>query len=417
MKRFVKCVLLFVFSCLLTGCDREYVVKERVLGYQGKARKNPYLAAEMYLQEGGLDANSKTGVVHMDRDESLIFAPASTVRSTGDAERVMEWVSQGGHFVLFLQRAEDYWQDVGVGADHDPGDWQDEFDEQLGIEKMMDRLELVLVGAPEYEERFSIDLGLDENDELISTYEGDTDDVRRGKVLPEAQLVTVDTGTAKFKLLLGGTQRVKPNMYGEYVSDWVDEADAHSFYSRVYGLGRVTIISDGRLFRNPYLGMEDHAAMLDYLAEESNSGKIIFSLGKVRSFISMLSEYAWMGMIGLLLLTALWLWKNLPNFGPKLDVVTGHFRSYEKQLLATGDFLWSHKQDEALLNPLRDEVRRRSGAFGNATISQDQLHETLSAASGLSLEDVQEAMTRQMVHDAGLMVRITQNLQTILKSL
>lgn len=416
MKRYITYFVLLACALLLSGCNGEYVVKERVLGYKGKARKNPYLAAEMYLKEGGLDANSKTGVVHMDSEEALIFAPASSIRSTGDADRVMKWVSSGGHFVVFLQRSEDYWQDVGAGADHEPHRWRDSYDEQSGLKQMMEAMELELVDAPEYEEIKAKIVSWDTDDES-DDYIAEMDKIQRGKVLPEAQLATVDTGDEKFELLLGGTQRVKPNMYGEYVSDWKDQGEEHSFYSRVYGRGRVTIISDGRLFRNPYLGMKDHAAMLDYLTEESDTGKIVFSLGKVRSFVSMLSEYAWMALIAFLLLVALWLWKNLPNFGPKLDVVTGHFRSYEKQLLATGDFLWSHKQDDALLNPLRDEVKRRCGAFGNATISQEQLYETLSAASGLSLEDVQEAMSRQMVHDAGLMVRITQNLQTILKSL
>ena len=410
--RCLTCLAVVIAALMVSGCDKgDYVIKERVLGYQGLARKNPYLAAELYLQESGIDASSMTGVVKMDVEEGLVFAPASTLRSTGDAERAIEWVVQGGHFVIFLQRAEDYWKDVGVGADHDPEWWSDEYDEQLGLKHLLEKLdlELVTVTNPPH-----LDIDLEEaTEEGMSAREK----TQRGLILPNAEVSRVDTGYDEFELLLGGTQRVKSANGLSYMDDWSDQGEEHSFYSRPYGGGRVTVISDGRVFRNPYLGMKDHAAMLDYLSDESPPGKVVFSLGKVRSFMSMLMEYGWMGVFALLVLLALWLWKNLPNFGPKMDVVTGHFRSYEKQLLATGDFLWTHKKDDSLLNPLRNEVRRRCGAFGHDAIAEETLFENLHSSSGLSLELIQEAMTKTQVHDATTMVRITQNLQTILKSL
>lgn len=49
--------------------------------------------------------------------------------------------------------------------------------------------------------------------------------------------------------------------------------------------------------------------------------------------------------------------------------------------------------------------------------AEESLIETFAEQSGLGVEEVLEALTREDVNEAGDMVRITRNLQTILKSL
>jgi len=400
---------------VLSSCqdDREYEDKEIVTGYRGQASRNPYLVAERFLSEGGVDAKSMKGVVRMDDSESVVFAPASSIRSTGDGERILEWILEGGHFVCFLERGEDFWKDVGDGAHHNPLVWSDEYEDTQGVEIILDRVGLEL-GSIDYDEDV-----IEKVEVALSGYtdgEGDSS-VAKGEVLPAAELIKVNYLGDEVELLLGGKKGVK--LVSNYVhsSSSKSNDEVKAFHSLEYGLGRVTIISEARLFRNPYLKMADHAEMLDLLVDSSGEGKVVFSLGKVRSFTSMLREYAWMAVLGVIVLTAMWLWKNLPKYGPTLDKVDGHYRDSSKHMLAVGNFFWTHKRDDALIQPLRDEVVRRSGGMRNDGYLEDGLMERLAEISGLNVEDIQEAMTRTQVNEASLMVKITKNLQQLLKSL
>jgi hypothetical protein len=66
---------------------------------------------------------------------------------------------------------------------------------------------------------------------------------------------------------------------------------------------------------------------------------------------------------------------------------------------------------------MRENLLRSSGMFNAAGQAEESMIETFAEKSGLDVEQVIEALTRDNVTEAGDMVRITRNLQTILKSL
>jgi hypothetical protein len=401
--RFSPLYLLVLGIVPLTSCS-ETEDREQFIGYGGQARKNPYLAAERYLESDGYEVISTTGVLKFDGSEGVVFSPASSVRSVADAERILDWIDTGGHYLCFLERGEDYWKDVGDWAHHDPEDWREDSeenpDEETGLHMLLERAELDLVS--------------DLKDEY--DWEERGSDVAKGDALPFTESVLVFTDDdEEFEMELGGTRLLAP--YGDhyYTSDWHNEGDEHHFFSRTLGDGRITFISDARAFRNPYLKIADHAELLDYVA--GRGGKIVFFLGKVRSFTSMLGEYAWPAMWALFALTVLWIWKSLPRFGPLLEVADGDARNYAKQVKSTGQFLWRHKREDALLKSLRDAVVKKSGHFYDQGLDSTALIDSLSQSSSIELDLVTEAMTRTDVRDSSSMVRISKTLQQILNSL
>lgn len=401
MRRSVYLAVLLCALCCSCS-DKETEQREEVIGYLGRANKNPYLAAERYLESDHHDVTSTTGVLKFDDEEGLVLSPASSVRSVGDAQRVLNWVDEGGHYVCFLERGEDFWKDIGDYADHSPKKWRD-----AEREKSQGGLDLILD---------SLELELTEESDADFDWEFRGSSIARGNQLPNSELRTVVVSEQlEFDLQLGGTRELFSADGFQHQGDWADLGETHRFFSRIYGGGRITFISDGRAFRNPYLKIAEHAETLDFLA--SGGGKVVFSLGKVRSFTSMLAEYAWMAMWPLLALTVLWIWKSLPRFGPLLEASDGDARSYAKQIKSTGQFLWRHKSDDSLLQPLRNAVTLKSGHFYDQSTAPIVLMNYLSQSSGIELELVTEAMTRTDVHDASTMVKITKTLQQILKSL
>ena len=405
--RFSVCLLLALSCWSLVSCSKTEE-RERVLGYTGLASRNPYLAAERYLEADHREVISSNGALRFDPDEGLVISPASSVRSVGDSDRLLEWVSDGGHFVCFLERGEDYFKDVGEWANHTPGNWSDEDEINTGLDELLLSLDVEVTNVDSRREIDEVEEAIEDDSYRLS--------VAKGKVLPYAEVVNVviEEGVTAFNMKLGGVKRIKP-LGDYYVDDWYEAGEEHRFMSRSYGYGRVTFISDARAFRNPYLKLEQHALMLDHMA--TNGGKIVFSLGKVPGFMGMLMEQAWMALYGLLLLVVLWIWKNVPRFGPLLDVSEGHSRNYAEQVSNTGKFLWRNKCDDSLLQPLRDAVIRKSGQPFMQGLDTQALVSKLSESSGIAPELITEAMTRTAVRDANSMVRITKTLQSLLKSL
>jgi hypothetical protein len=73
---------------------------ERLMKFQwattGKARLNPYLAAEKYLDQQGWDVESSRTWSNYDDETQMIILPGSFLQTKGIAMRVLDWVNQGG---------------------------------------------------------------------------------------------------------------------------------------------------------------------------------------------------------------------------------------------------------------------------------------------------------------------------------
>ncbi|MFC5051975.1 DUF4350 domain-containing protein [Rubritalea spongiae] len=415
----------------LASCSRETEEKENVIGYMGKARKNPYLAAERYLEAGGKVVESTSGVLKFDEADGTVFAPASSVRSVGDAERILEWVADGGHFVCFLERGEEFWTDVGGYPDHEPEVWGESEEDEInnGINMLLEAVDLKLEVDEDWESAEDIlgDLektGEEENEALKKAREERLDKIARGRILPSSEVVDIYFDDEQsYAARLGGMKYFESIDDTYYIGDWYDIADHHRFFSRLYGyseqgnefMGRITFVSEARLFRNPYLELEQHAELLDAMV--ANNEHVEFSLGKIRSFTSMLGEHASKAMWALFVLTVLWLWKNLPRFGPLLEVTEGHSRNYLEQVQHVGRFFWRQERSDVLLKSLREAVLQKSGHAFSEHQDSSVLLEKLSESSGMNREQITEAMTLKQVKDSSTMVRITKNLQTLLKQL
>ncbi|MDB4397867.1 DUF4350 domain-containing protein, partial [Akkermansiaceae bacterium] len=119
MKYFVFVALLFLLGCGQKEERRK--VDEIPMGYVGKARVNPYLAAEKYLDQQGWDVESSRTWSNYDDETQMIIVPGSFLQTKGMAMRVLDWVNQGGNLVITIEGGEpdrnDFTEsDSGMGA-------------------------------------------------------------------------------------------------------------------------------------------------------------------------------------------------------------------------------------------------------------------------------------------------------------
>ena len=414
MKRF-RFLTMLMCLFLVAGCgERTMVTKDYTDGYKGAAKLNPYLAAqEMLLEVHDSAVNVKNGFVKYDWDTGMVISPASALSSEIMVDKMLRWVNDGGVYVCLLERGDKHWVDVGENCDHHTDEWG--WNWVVSEESIKAKNHLL--------ERMEIELEADPSGKTTggrNYYRDPKNPIVLGDELPLVEEVNVsvydDYGKKReLELQIGGTQVMK---YNGYLSngDIYQKGNYHRFLGLEYGSGRVYFITDGRLFRNPYLGMSDHAELLDYMALDTY-GKIVFAYGNRRGFWSLMGNYAGPALLGVFFLLVFWLWKSIPRFGPLLEIKEGHARDYAQSVSNTGRFLWKYKGAHVLLSSMRDNLLRTSGMFNEAGEADELLIETFAEKSGLGVEEVIEALTRKDVNDAGDMVRITKNLQTILKSL
>ena len=411
----IRIFILGMIISFLTSCgEKTEVITDYNDGYKGVAKLNPYLAAQEMLGETQYnDVKVVNGFIKYDWSTGMVISPASALSSEIMVDKMLNWVQDGGVYVCFLQRGDKHWVDVGTQCEHDTSGWEWHWmlteEGEAATSYLLDRMQIVM-----------------EDDSSGKTTGGKsyTKDpkhpVALGEELPlveDVKVTVFDDFSEKkeFDLQIGCTKVMKYNgVLSE--NDIYQKGDTHRFLGLEHGVGKIYFITDGRLFRNPYLGMNDHASLLDFMSSES-AGDVIFGYGNRRGFWSLMGSYASPALLGVFVLLVFWLWKSIPRFGPLLEISESHSRDYAQSVSNTGRFLWKYKGSYVLLTAMRDNLLRTSGMFNEAGEADELLIENFATKSGLGVEEVIEALTRKDVNDAGDMVRITKNIQIILKSL
>jgi hypothetical protein len=407
--------ILFLSVWLVSGCGkRTYTTVDYTDGYKGAAKLNPYLAAQTFLKERHhSEVKVKNGFVKYDDDTGMVVSPASTLSSDVMVNKMLKWVRGGGVYVCLLERGEKHGQDVGENCNHNTLAWRNSWvtDEENDktIDYLLEKMDIELVDDPSGKTTGG------------TSYHGDPKDpVVLGEELPlveERKVEIYGEDEDTLDALIGGTRVMKYRGNLSYYDDIYDEGDYHRLLGLSHGDGRIYFITDGRLFRNPYLQMKDHAQLLESMSSEVYNGDIIFAYGKRRGFWSLMINYAGPALLGVFVLLVFWLWKSIPRFGPLLEIPESHARDYAQSVSNTGRFLWKYKSAGVLLASMRQNLLRNSGMFNAHGQVQESMIETFAEKSGLGVEEVIESLTRDNVSEAGDMVRITRNLQTIQKSL
>ena len=92
--------LALAMALLLFGCSGEEIEIET--GYRGKARRDPFLAAERLLEENRYHVSTHTWLGDNLPDGATLIATAPSIGNRGTTENVLDWVSGGGHLELLL---------------------------------------------------------------------------------------------------------------------------------------------------------------------------------------------------------------------------------------------------------------------------------------------------------------------------
>lgn len=360
---------LLMAALLLAGC-KSGPTRDREVGYKGKARLDAYLAAERFLERYDYSVESEPGWPELDRGVAMVILPGSVLSTEAYMREMSAWISDGGHMVCLLDRAESH-----------HNDWSSSSTFREGTE------------LPDSLTKWFTDCGI-----TVSR----TNEAKAKAAEP------LEIGGIKYKV--GTASSTAVSIYGE---------DPTVFGQVEYGSGLITVLTDALPLRSRYLSDDDHAGFLLALTRQSPfGGKIVVVRDAALSLWALLWRHAWPALAGLLALTVFWLWKNMPRFGPmRREEGRTTLRDYDHHLEALGDFQWRLDKGSAMLRPLREAVLERAQRMSAATQRGIDLFDWIAERAGISRERAERAMTHERPADATSFTRVIADLQKIHLSL
>lgn len=421
-------------------------VEEKVdLGWQAKARKNPYLAVQLLVEGRGQSLNVFDSVQKIGALEGYDFiylADSKLLLSENRLSEILDWVKAGGHLMVRASSQSDTYTD-----------------------KLLDTFEISIEDT-QYDEFFSAFEDADDSDQNESAEDEDSDqpdpkevgqrvadELRRyneslqktNSTDQEGELPTVRESLEQYdqqvdseritylnfgddnysvKVALNvGAQLSHPAMYDE---DW-QKAQQNVIYWKGtdYGVhfmqiefehGLVSVMTDSALFDSAAIGHLDHAHLWEVLS--GDNAAIIYG-----SNMPGLFTIIWRAMpelsLALLALMFFKIWQVAGHFGPQKPELELARRSFHEHLLASAGFLWRNQRQAKLLSPLREEIMTLASAriTGFHSAKREAQMKLLAEHSELAPEVVHDAMFIEKPLNEDGFTKLVQVLQELRKSL
>ena len=279
---------------------------EVYIGYGEAARRNPFYLAERLLIRLGATVHPVRRLDELpdslDPADTLLAAIPTYALSASEAQRLLHWVSQGGHLIIGVQHP----YQPGQGRDHllNPLQARSEPAESLTndpIERAESRVDPISVQLRE--------------------------------TLPPLQV----NFRSSLRLNDAPWQTVR------------------------WGRGQATLLTDIDLFANHRLADHDHADFLWALFQQNSPSGVFWLQYRVLtpSLAHLLWQHAWMPLLGVLLTLLAMFWRSSRRLGPLLIPHAGEQRRLAEHLRASSRFLWRHGAGPMLLQAARHYAQRR----------------------------------------------------------
>lgn len=336
-----------LFACLAAAAiwffsNFERRTESEPVGFQGKARRDPWLAAERLLQRMGMEATTVRSLPELDslpQSAALVLPKGRQLLSAQSRGSLLNWVSEGSRLIVEAEPA--YERDPLLDA--------------LGVQRK---------ALKDTENR----------------KHDDSDD--SGRELVE---IALPPGLAPVKVLMKRNFDLQAK--GALARFGGRETTAVLLLQ--YGDGDVLVLNEMDAFSNKLIGAHDHAEFLWRIVQVDSETPAVFFFSDPRklSLVEWLRTNAWSAVAGSALLLLVWLWHTVPRFGPIAPDPERARRRLLDHLRASGRFLWTHGGSQLLVDAAREACLRRIA----------RVHPDLIAAAGTGHEAERAARLAELL--------------------
>ncbi len=440
-RRTVLMILLLI-SC---GVSAFFVYFEKYektidLGWGEEARKNPYLAAQYFIEKKQVSVDSYSSLERLDNlpeNGTIILSDSSHVFSKEMMNRLLEWLENGGHLIVAapdpssdaVEILLEHFSIESVESDYSEEVIEEEIEDTDGSpdDEAIDQEE-------EKETKFSerlrqANIDIDENKELVEE-PGIKDEIAEfEKSIPDSNLTLMTF------------QGYENTVRAHYIHDYVlyhpyfsvEDPDAYLGYKPFYWSGDeygthmmqfyieeglLTVMSDIEIWESSEIKYFEHAKLLDILITHDNAVNIIYGMQKP-SLFTLMFRYAYELLLAFSLWLVAWLIYKGQRFGSvrKFEVTTR--RSMKEHVHANAAYCWRGKFQDLLLNPVKKEIQTKASyCFTDySLLTEDEQYQRLSECSGVNLADVKRLMNINNRLNEEEYLLVMQHMQKIRKSL
>jgi len=395
------CRPILVSAALIAGFFLLFEKAEKTVTTPGsaEARQNPFLAAERFLTQCGIPAESSA-----QRQILMQLPPADTLifinRLGGNLPRkredsLIEWIRNGGTLMITHDRL-----------------WRKRL--KRSGNNLLDRLGVRQYDARELSDEKASQSGPAQGREAPPG-SGGLADAENPWSMQEKEVVRVPVGPDTF---------AKVRFIARYILEDKSQAESKSYagktgshmIERRMGKGRLIVLSDNEFLQNANIGNRDHAFYLVRLAHERDKVFIQYK-SRMPSFFAILWARAPFFIIFLLLFAVFYiLWVTI-RIGPRYSTDDAVRRDITEHFLAAGRLKWRHdprglisESRAALWHQLDKKMPARYRFQDRGTGAQ--VYDVIARQAGLSREAVVFAMTADIDRPAAL-VKATAVLQQI----
>jgi hypothetical protein len=402
-------------------------------GFNQEARRNPFLAAQLFMAElnpklspelentnditdkrfetqQGLDKLKQLPKV----EDTLIITSARNTVTNMQSQALLQWVEQGGH--LIIRASQEFNRQQKTSGDHilDAVDIrlhpfttsaEDSNDENKDSEQESNDLEDLATTIGEQLEKMNADhLSCDAAEDVnLSSFPTEPD-------LADAQAHIKSPNILEYDNL-------------DDAAFWTSDGYGPQLIQLNLGQGKLSVMTDMDLWHNRNIGCFDNAYVLQHLVNSHNSGQSgktwLLYHEKMPSFSSLLWKYHRALIVSSMLLLFIWVWSQTLRFGPLKIINSAIRRQFSEHIEATTRYRFKAKQGEEIIDLVRQQlfsqVSKRHNDFEK--MSQQQQIELIARLSETEPDQVYFALYNDFNSKPEQVIKQVQDLQIIRKQL
>ena len=368
------------------------------------AQRNPYLAAELFMQKSGIavtDVDRLGELESLDSVGTLFFSNANQVQLQRQLEQVLNWLEKGGN-VIYAANWTEHDDDLLLRTFEIEVDWaeDDEAEEEPSLSETMREFNRQ-IEAGKTREQIARDLAqekisltrvkfADEIGELEIAFDND-------RILTHPRIATGDAGAARYE------------PFSWSVSDY----GVHMMQFEV-GEGLLTVVSDPRIWTSYQIDQHDHAYLLWLLSAEVGDFAVLRSVVR-ETLWGLLKKNAGELMIAAGFLLLFWIWHAGYRFGRLLQRDESRTRALGEYFSSVSHYLWHRRHGDYLVTPLRQRVLRHASLklTGFANAEPERRYQLIAERCDLTRETVAGAFDGEFSSEASFVktVRLLKHIE------
>ncbi len=386
----------------------EFYEESEESGWSLDALRNPYLAAQKFMTESGIEVTDVDSLARLDELTNLgtlFFTDANQVQTPRQLEQVMNWLDVGGN-VIYTADAVSHDDDLLLREFSVEVDWREfEVEEETEEKTLSETLREYNRQLESGKSREEIASSLEEEEDSITPvqFADDIGDVEvafnDSKILSHPHILDSESDSGH-----------KPFSWS------YSEHGIHMLQFEV-GSGLLTIISDPGIWTSYHIDQYDHAYLLWLLSSGEGNFAILRSVLRDSIWVLM-GRNATELLIAAGLLILIWIWRAGYRFGRMVPNDLSQSRALGEYFSSISHYLWHRRQGVHLVEPLRARVMRRAsltlGEFSR--VDQARQFELIAQRCDLNPEAIARAFDSADFNEASfvqtvrLLKRIEQSL-------